>query len=293
MFLLMAAELPDLSTVPKDLQTPPMMQAEPGPGKRVKQVAPEYRGTEVYHALYLPTDWSPGAHWPVIVEYAGNGGYRNQYGDVCTGRLEDSNLGYGISGGKGFIWICMPYVSADRRRNELRWWGDVRATADYCKQTVRRVCHDYGGDPSAVVLTGFSRGAIACNYIGLHDDDIAGIWLAFIAHSNYDGVMTWDYPESDRASARRRLARLKGRPVFISQEVTVENIRRYLTETGVEGCFTYQVLPYRNHRDDWVLRDIPERKRLREWLAGVLRNRTTSNTARQAQLGDFSARTRP
>jgi galactonate dehydratase len=28
-----------------------------------------------------------------------------------------------------------------------------------------------------VILTGFSRGAIACNYIGLHDAEIAKLWL--------------------------------------------------------------------------------------------------------------------
>jgi len=44
----------------------------------------------------------------VIVEYAGNGNYANKYGDVSSGEVEGSKLGYGISGGTGFIWICMP-----------------------------------------------------------------------------------------------------------------------------------------------------------------------------------------
>jgi hypothetical protein len=32
---------------------------------------------------------------------------------------------------------------------------------------------NFGGDASAVVLTGFSRGAIACGYLGMHDDETA------------------------------------------------------------------------------------------------------------------------
>ena len=55
---------------------------------------------------------------------------------------------------------------------------------------MRRVCEQYGGDRAAVILTGFSRGAIACNYLGLHNEEIAGLWRAFIPYSHYDGVIT-------------------------------------------------------------------------------------------------------
>ncbi len=43
-----------------DLVTPPMNHEAPAAGKRVWQQAPEYRGTDVYHSLYLPRDWIPG-----------------------------------------------------------------------------------------------------------------------------------------------------------------------------------------------------------------------------------------
>jgi len=97
--------------------------------------------------------------------------------------------------------------------------------------------------------------------------------LAFIAHSHYDGVRPWGHPDGDRASALKRLKRLKGRPTFISHEGFVEQTRQYLASTGVQGRFTFQTLPYRNHRDDWVLRDIPERRRLRTWVEQVLKDR--------------------
>ena len=98
---LLAVQAENVNRVPPDLETPPMVEGVPAPGKRVRQVLPRYKGTDVHHALYLPTDWEEGKTFPVIVEYAGNGGYRNNLGDVSRGTVEGSNLGYGVSGGKG------------------------------------------------------------------------------------------------------------------------------------------------------------------------------------------------
>ena len=43
-----------------------MIEGLPAPGKRVRQVLPEYKGTDVHHALYLPTDWVKEKKYPVI-----------------------------------------------------------------------------------------------------------------------------------------------------------------------------------------------------------------------------------
>ncbi len=266
-----AAELPDLRTVEPDLTVPAMTSDTPAAGRRVRMTLAAYRGTEVHHVLYLPTDWQVGKRFPVIVEYAGNGAYSNRYGDVSDGTVEGSRLGYGASGGKGFIWVCAPYVSLDHTRNQTTWWGDVEATVGYCTGVVAEVCERYGGDPKAVFIAGFSRGSIGCNYIGLHSDAVAALWRGFLCHSHYDGVRQWGYPESDRASAAARLARLKGRPQFISQEGSVASTRAYLAEACPAGRFTFVPLPYRNHTDAWTLRDIPARAALRDWLAETLK----------------------
>lgn len=247
----------------RDLTTPVAVEGAPEPGKRVKQFAAEYRGTGVHHLLYLPRDWKPGHRYPVIVEYAGNK-YR-----TSPGTVEGSNLGYGISGGTGVIWICMPYVNTELQQNEVTWWGDVDATVAYCRKTVERVCRDFGGDPGKVFIAGFSRGAIACNFIGLHDEEIAGLWCGFICHSHYDGVRRWQYAGSDRASAAGRLRRLAGRPQFISHEKSVAATREYLAEVHPEGNFTFQALQGWGHTDEWVLYDVPERKVLRAWFRAV------------------------
>lgn len=269
-----APELPDLASVPPDLVVPDVASGSPAAGHRVRQTTKGWERTEVYHALYLPSDWRPGGRYPVIVEYAGNGGYKNAFGDVSGGTVDGSHLGYGLTDGKGVIWVCVPFVEVDAKgkRNAPKWWGDVEETKRYCLATLSAVTADFGGDPKRVILAGFSRGSIACNFIGLHDDTIAPLWRAFFCHSHYDGVKeTWPYAGADRASALARLHRLNGRPQWISHESGgVTATQDYLQATGVPGAFTFQPLNFRNHSGDWMLRDIPERRAARRWLEQVL-----------------------
>jgi len=274
-----AEELPDISSVAPDLAVPEMTRAAPAAGKRVRQTTPGWEKTEVYHALHLPRDWQPDRKWPVIIEWAGNGNYRNKFGDESTGRVEGSNLGYGLTAGEGAIWVCVPYLNAAGTANVITWWGDPpgydpQPTLAYTRATVRFVCEKFGGDPARVVLAGFSRGAIAANYLGLYDDATAPLWRAFLCYSHYDGVRTaWPYPGADRASALARLARLAGRPQFICGEgQNAADTERYLREISVweQGKFTALGTGFRNHNDAWILRPSPARTRLRAWLDEVL-----------------------
>lgn len=274
-----AAGYPDLSSFRQDLTPPAMTNDAPAAGKRVRLTLPRYRGTDVHLSLYLPTDWEPGRRYPVIIEYAGNGGYRSKHGDVSTGRVEDSSLGFGLAGPQGAIWACLPYVDVTHQKNEIRWWGDLPATVAFCKEVVALLCRDFGGDPRALVICGFSRGAIACNVIGLHDDEIAALWRAFIPVSHYDGARTWPYAGSDPASARQRLRRLQGRPVLVMHEIhdvapgtyTIVDTMNYLAGSGLPlANFRFQAIGIRNHTDRWTLFDLPERKIARDWLAAVL-----------------------
>ena len=274
---------PDIRTVKPDLALPPLTDQKPAAGLRVKQSHPDWKDTRVYHVIYLPTDWQPGKDFPVLVEFAGNGPYRSRFGDVSTGHPEGSKMGYGISGGAGFIWICLPYLDNGGKKNVTQWWGnpprrDARPTVAYCKKTVPWICKKYGGDPKRVILCGFSRGAIACNFIGLHDDEIAKLWRAFIPYSHYDGVNErWGYPGADRRSALARLRRLGKRPQFICHEnapgkLNLKATRDFLKTADAEGNFTFRETCFRNHNDAWLLRPSPARRALRRWLERVLRD---------------------
>jgi hypothetical protein len=64
---------------------------------------------------------------------------------------------------------------------------NLTATVDYIISTVKHVISTYNGDASRVVISGFSRGAIGVNYLGLFNDAIASLWSASIAYTHYDG----------------------------------------------------------------------------------------------------------
>jgi hypothetical protein len=257
-----------------DLVTPAMTDEEPAAGRRVRLTAPEYEGTDVYHALYLPTDWKPGGTYPVIVEYTGN------KFPACgsTGEVEDANLGYGLTGGRGFIWVSLPYVERDGARNAVTWWGDRERTIDYCKKNVPRICRSFGGDPARTFVCGFSRGAIACSYIGLADDEIASLWKGMITHDHFDGDREWGYPEDERESALARLARLKGRPVLACGIGT-----GFLREHADLADVTFLRVPVSEifdipegkvihpHTDLWMHRESERRDQARGWLAKHVR----------------------
>lgn len=262
---MLQAELPDLSTVAPDLVVPAVSNAAPAAGKRVRGCLPGFTGGTIHHVLYLPADWAPGRRFPIIAELAGNGPWSNRFGDKSDGTPEGSSMGYGISGGSGYLWICLPYVDPVGRSNVGWWWGDAASTARYAREAVAMLCRDFGGDADRVLLAGFSRGSIGVSYIGLRDDATADTWRAFLCHSHFDGLQKWPYEGWEKEAALSRLARLRGRPVMASGE-TVRSVRGFAASNEISGVFSYLPVPFRNHSDGWVLRPILERETLRAWV---------------------------
>jgi hypothetical protein len=254
--------------IPPDLTLPAITEGPPAAGKRVHQTTAGWQAAQVHHLLYLPTDWTAKAKLPVLIEYAGNGPYSNKLGDSCDGSVESCLLGYGISAGKGFIWASLPFIESKDgiQRNAAKWWDDIEASKRYTISTVRDLCTHFGGDPERVILCGFSRGSIGCNFIGLHDDEIAKLWCGFVCHSHYDGVRVWPYVGSDQPSAIARLRRLGSRPQWISHEVSTSATEAWLKSTGIQGQWTFTSMPFPNHTTAWVLRDLSERQKLRDWV---------------------------
>jgi acetyl esterase/lipase len=120
-----------------------------------------------------------------VFEYLGN----------TVGVQSLKGIGYGLTGGRDFIWVILPIVSefpATQPDVTVNWGTDVALanTVEYAKQAVREVCDNWGGDPANCVLVGNSRGGIACNLIGLYDDEIASLWRAMVPSAHYlsDGV---------------------------------------------------------------------------------------------------------
>jgi predicted esterase len=234
----------------------PMQQGDPRPGAFVRQWLDEYANTGVYHGLYLPEDWTENQSFPLIVEYAGNGW-----------TVETCKLGFFQSGGKGFLWAVMPYVSEDGREYQLHGWGDREATVNYCVRTVRQLCERFHADPGRIFLTGFSRGARAIRNIGLADEGISSLWRAFLPHSGYH------VKRGEDGECEPSLDLLNGRQTFLTfgetDSLREESLRaaEELKEAGQPVEF--HELPGVGHTDDWIREDGPVRQRMRAWLSGL------------------------
>ena len=275
---------PDIRTVAADLVVPELSDGQPAPGKRVKVTIRE----GVYYVLYLPENYRPENRHPLIVEFAGNGGYKNKYGDESHGVPEGSNLGYGISGGKDFAWLCVPFLNERGDEIATWWWGDKPTfspdtTVALTKRLVPEIVEKYSLDAKAVLLTGFSRGAIACNYIGLRDDEIAELWCGMIPYSHYDGSRDWGFEDSDPKSARERLKRLHDRPQLICHENDGKGLlaaKESIAGSEQEGNLTFLATGFRNHNDAWILRPSAARDELYRWLEEVPGIRTALSRIR-------------
>jgi hypothetical protein len=306
---------PDLHFTPADLFTPNATvgwgPGGPAPGKRAIEVIPSWQSAAeaaaaagaapweaVHHALYLPTDWSndSSTSFPLIVEFTGNGPWNDSYQDVSTGLPEHANFGYGLSGGTGFLWLSLPFLDLSGQFVQSYWWGCptnsapvgdcpgdyfVNTTLQYMKDAVRWVAANYNGDPRAAFLCGWSRGALATDYFGLYDDEAASLWAGLLPYSHFDGRSTdqWvPYPLHDPASATERLKRLNGRPLFVTEERngTIDSAE-FLNSTGLDINATIMSTGFCNHNDAWTLRPSPARDAMREWVADVVRSRTSSS----------------
>jgi hypothetical protein len=265
---------------------PAIELGEPAPGKRIAVTEPEYAGTDVHHTLYLPSNFGARARYPLIVEYTGN--YHPESG--ATGRVEDAHLGFALTLGRDFIWVALPFIAAGGRQQEVTWWGDEDATTAYAEKCIPRVIEKYQGDPRAVILCGFSRGAIGVSYLGLRHERIASLWTAFFTADHFDGARAWHGTkwgsslEKYREEATARLRRVKGRPFWASQMESVEEIGTFLDQAGLraEGNYTLRAIPMKQlfpavpnahflhrHTDLWPLFDTPPGEEARRWLRGV------------------------
>ncbi len=267
----------DMRDVTPDMVGPLPTTEGPTPGRRSILTAAGFEAPGVLHTLYLPTNHSGNQKWPILVEWAGNGPFRNDHGDVSVGRPEAGQLAYGLSGGYGAICVSLPFLSGDGRTIVTQWWGeaptyDTAATVKYMKAAIAETCEKYHGDPERVILVGFSRGSIAVNAVGLSTDEAAGLWKAAVCFSHYDGVGNWPFPKSDSASAIERLQRLGNKPQFIISESPTEGpalsdqAREFIEKSGVKGDFTFATTGFLNHSDQWALRPSPARTQVREWL---------------------------
>lgn len=272
---------------------PAVTDGAPAAGMRVRVTAPDtgYDDNDnIYHTLYLPTDWKRTGKYPIIVEFA-----PNTYGSF-SGAVDDTRLGYYQSGGVNYIWISVPSINWNKTLEDTSddkqaawWWGihendriGMKLTAKYTLAAVLDTIRNYGGKHDEVFVTGFSRGAIATGAIANFDDSIADVWLGYLPHSHHDGFMP-----IRELKKKDRIDRIAGRASFISYGEAdgggkgSAQAAKYLVDKG------YPVEQHRitglGHTDSWITdtkgsvsstqgsKDV--RADLRRWLAKTRANR--------------------
>jgi len=256
-------QAPEWKRPPGRLDVPAVENSAPAPGKRVRYRLAQDSNNGVYSILNLPEDWRPGKKYPIIVEYPGN----IFYAAPCysTGLPDQCVIGYGMSKGKGAICLGMPFINRSTGKIAEDGWGNPDDTADYVMRMVDEVCTKFGGDRQNVVLTGFSRGAIACGYIGLRNERIAALWKGFHACQHYDGLM-WG---GANVGVMERAARFKGKAVFH----TDNSQEKYQPVVDVmKTNVTWALSGLGSHATAMFLDDRPSTQQLREWFWQLVGN---------------------
>ncbi len=87
-----------------------------------------------------------------------------------------------------------------------------------------------------------------------------------MAHSHFDGVRNWPYPDCDAQSAIARQKRFRGKPQWISHELSTQATLEFLRNHELlHDKIRLHDLPYPNHSADWILKDLPLAHEARRW----------------------------
>ena len=261
-------EILDINTVGVDdvfqltsnrLEVPMIENCKPKQGKRV--IYPFAKNSNLYGVLYLPRDWTADKSLPLIVEFPGN----IYYTDNCysTGRPEQCVIGYGMTKGDGALWLSLPFVDYSKDEIVESGWGNPDDTADFTVKMVEKMRKEFRVDTSRVVLTGFSRGAIACGFIGLRNSKIASLWKGMHVCQHFDGD---GWRGANKKDAILRLKNGIHIPQFHTDNSSTV-LYNMLNDANIKTTYTTSGLGA--HACDMFLDDRQSTLELRTWLKNL------------------------
>ncbi len=242
------------------LLLPEVYDEKPTAGKRVRYKLSSQ--SNLYGVLYLPKDWKSGRSYPMIVEFPGNIFYtQNCY---STGLPEQCTIGYGVSKGEGVILLSLPFVDYKTGEIAPNGWGNPDDSADYTIKMVEDICKNYGADRKRIMLTGFSRGAIACGFIGLRNKQIASLWSAIHCCQHFDGD---GWGKSTYEDATKRLLNGLNIPQFHTDNDNTE-LKTMLSTAQINTTYVNSELGA--HACDMFLDDRASTVKLRKWFWNIV-----------------------
>ena len=241
---------------------PEVTDGAPAPGRRVRVRLAGESQPALHAVLQLPEDWTPGRRWPLLVEYPGN--LFHVPGCRSPGLPEQGVIAAGMTLGRGSICLGLPFVDRRWGRIAESGWGNPDETVAYALAMLAQVRDDWGADPANTVLTGFSRGALACGYIGLRDDRLSAWWKGFHACQHYDGD-GWNGATWEGAMARAR--RFRGRSVFHTDN-SAERFQPLMDAMGAPATFVKSGLGA--HATAMFLDDRTSTRQVRGWYRDLV-----------------------
>lgn len=254
------------------LVPPKTEEGAPQAGKRVRVYLDDHPG--VYYVLYLPYNFDQSQAWPVIFESPGNPS-GTPIGSL-SGLPDDIYMGYGLSKGYDYIWVSAPFLNETGDKVQAGWWGrDAQGapttTVNFWLAILDDLHRKFKIRDDAIVIAGFSRGAIADSYIGNWNDEISAKWTGYFGHAHFDGSVWggYDYPQ--------RLARIGHRKVLLTfgDQDTAKDVSLLaydqLKKDGAEVEFIE--VPCLTHTPHWILENSQASDEARVWLKNLTQHK--------------------
>ncbi|MEA3178298.1 MAG: hypothetical protein QOI59_1821 [Gammaproteobacteria bacterium] len=117
-----------------------------------------FHGVEYRYTVYVPRDWTPARHWPVIVALHGGGTYGNDGLTPTEGALAKAIR---IHPERYPAIVVFPHAHADG----LGWQGP---NGEAALEEMRNAFAEFHGDPTRAYLTGFSAGGNGAWWLAYH-----------------------------------------------------------------------------------------------------------------------------
>lgn len=246
------------STTPLGSLVPPITEeGTPMAGKRVRIYLEHF--PKAYYVLFLPYNFNTIGKWPVIVESP-----PNLWGSE-TGLPDDVFLGYGITQGMDYIWVCVPFINEEGEILKAYWGSNPLSTVNLWLEVLADLNKRFPVDNDKIILSGFSRGAVSTVYIGNYNDTIGSKWAAYFAHSHFDGCC-----QILLGNSKERLNRIGGRKILISAgEIDYAkncSYNAYKKLVSIGSRATYIEIPNADHTPHWALEESESTEKAQHWL---------------------------